>query len=55
MVSLNPIWFVAAIVVMIAFSVRAVQVEQRLWRRCRHGGSCLQLQRQITRGKAHCR
>jgi hypothetical protein len=45
----------AALVAIIVFSIRAAQVEQSLWRRCRRSPDCQRLQQQITLGKAHCR
>ena len=46
---------VVALIVIAIFSIRAVQVEQSLWRSCRGRCNCLRLQRQITLGMSHCR
>jgi len=49
------VFVVVALVITIIFSALAERAEQALWRRCRRKPDCLQLQRQITLGKAHCR
>jgi hypothetical protein len=46
---------IVALVAITVFSIRAGQVEQSLWRRCRKRPECQRLQQQITLGKAHCR
>jgi hypothetical protein len=55
MMVLNLVCIVAAAIVIALFSMRAAQVEQRLWRNCRRSSDCLRLQRQITLGRSHCR
>ena len=52
---LNVLCIVAELAIITIFSVRAIRVEQWLWRRCRRRCNCLRLQRQITLGKSHCR
>ena len=51
----GPIFVIASLAFIAAFSVRAAREEQSLWRSCRRSPECLRLQRQITLGKAHCR
>jgi hypothetical protein len=48
-------FIVAAVILIVLFSIQAVRKEQALWRRCRKKPGRLQLQRQITLGKSHCR
>ncbi len=55
MMVVNLVCIVAGVFVIALFSIRAVQVEQSLWRGCRHRSDRLRLQRQITLGKSHCR
>jgi len=55
MIDYDFLGFIGAIILMYFFSAKAVQAEQRLWRKCRRKDSCLRLQQQITKGKSHCR
>jgi hypothetical protein len=55
MVIWDLVLVIVALVAITVFSIRAGQVEQSLWRRCRKRPECQRLQQQITLGKAHCR